>query len=299
MNKEYKAIILGANGYIGSHLSLYLSNQGWNIYNYDIQPDSSFDNYKQIDIKDSEQLLKTDFNVDYVFLFSGITGTSSGFNNYKSFIDINEVGLLNVLNILSQHHNKPRVVYPSTRLVYKGGELPLKEDDEKEAKSIYAINKLACENYLKLYNNVFNIHYSIFRICVPYGNFFSSKYSYGTIGSFIEKATSGNPITLYGDGSLKRTYTYIEDICRQIEKCILCPSSVNEIFNIGGETFSLKEVAQRIASLYNVEVDTVAWPDMDLKIESGHTFFDDTKIKTAIGDIFYTNLLDLNWIQNG
>lgn len=58
----------------------------------------------------------------------------------------------------------------------------MKEDDEKETKTIYAVNKIACENLLYAYRQNFDIPYTIFRICVPFGNMFSDDYSFGTIG---------------------------------------------------------------------------------------------------------------------
>ena len=48
----------------------------------------------------------------------------------------------------------------------------------------------------------FHSHFTIFRICVPYGNLIDELYSYGTIGFFINRAMKGQNITIYGDGSL-------------------------------------------------------------------------------------------------
>ncbi len=296
---KYKAIIFGSNGYIGRHFSLYLSNKGWDILNCDIQSDSSFGNYKKIDITNNDELSKLNYEVDYIFFFSGITGTLAGFNNYEEFVSINEIGLLNLLNRLKLQSVRPVVIFPSTRLVYKGKDGPLKENDEKEPKTIYAVNKLACEHFLKMYYNMFGIPYYVFRICVPYGNLFSSDYSYGTIGHFINMAKQGAPITLFGGGEVKRTFSYIGDICSQIEKTILHFESVNDIYNVGGETFSLGDIATRISEMYNpVAVKSIPWPDIDLKMESGHTYFDDSKIINIIGDFEYMKFSDFNWLAD-
>ena len=79
-----------------------------------------------------------------------------------------------------------KIVFPSTRLVYKGKDEPLLENDTKEFKTIYSINKYACEQYLKMYSDVFDIRYCIFRICVPYGSLLDGVSSYGTAEFFIE-----------------------------------------------------------------------------------------------------------------
>ena len=75
----------------------------------------------------------------------GKTGTITGFGNYEEFIDINEKALLNILNEYRNQHSSAKIIYPSTRLVYRGDDMPLKEDAVKEFKTIYAINKYACE----------------------------------------------------------------------------------------------------------------------------------------------------------
>ena len=106
-----------------------------------------------------------------------------------------------------------------------------KEDDEKETKTIYAVNKIACENLLYAYRQNFDIPYTIFRICVPFGNMFSDDYSFGTIGFFIRQASNDRRITLYGDGSIKRTFTSMHDLCKQIVEVGMERVSDGEIYN--------------------------------------------------------------------
>lgn len=289
------AIIFGCNGYIGKHLSFYLAEEGWNITNYDIQEVSVLENYSKIDITNTSILANLDFNVDYIFWLSGITGTIDSFYKVDLFIDINERGLVNLLTILKDNTHKPHIIYPSTRLVYKGADFPLKEDSAKETKTVYAVNKLACEAYLDAFNTIYDIPYTIYRICVPYGNIFSEQYSYGTIGFFVKKALSGDNIVLYGDGSLKRTFTYITDLCWQIIKTCTLDKARNKIFNIGGETLSLKEAAGVIALRFGVEIECVDWPELALKLESGHTYFDDTAIQQLLLGYKYTLLSEQRW----
>jgi len=295
--KIEKCAILGANGYIGSHLSAFLSKQGYEVANYDIQEKSNLKNYKKIDISDLDSINCLDLDVKYLFVFSGLTGTFVGFAKYKSFIDVNETGLLNLLDYIQKSSYRPHIIFPSTRLIYKGSKYPLKEDDEKETKTIYAVNKLACEGFLYAYNSMYNIPYSVFRICVPYGNFLTNNYSFGTIGFFLNKALKGEDIVLYGDGSLKRTFTHVTDLCNQIIECVKNSSSVNGIYNIGGETYSLKDTATLIANKYGVGIKFVPWPKEDLKMESGDTFFDDSKINRVIGQRKYISFSEFNWIN--
>lgn len=285
MNNKTTCTILGANGYLGRHLTFSLHQKGFRVFTYDIQPERNPNipkevPYEAFDIcQNYEHVI---FDVDYLFVFSGITGTKNGFDNYKTFIEVNEIGLLNILTKVKDMERKPKIIFPSTRLVYKGEEYALPEGAEKETKTIYAANKLACEHYLQMYANCFDIKYTIYRICVPYGNQFDGEFSYGTIGAFLNRAKSGGAITLYGDGEIKRTLTHVNSICQQITDSMSLPESDNQTLNIAGETFSLKELAIKIASIYGTEVSFIPWNDMDLKIESGSTVFDGEKIEQLI-----------------
>ena len=300
-NAKLTCSVLGANGYIGRHLVHFLKEKGFTVYAYGQNPTPHPSlpaeiQYNQFDIRNSESVAKINFNVDFVFVFSGITGTKISFEQYQLFTEVNEIGLLHVLNKISTLEMKPRVIFPSSRLVYKGADYPLKEEDEKEAKTIYAANKLNCERFLETYKQQFEIPFTIFRICIPYGNLFDDNFSYGTIGFFLSKAKQGLPITLFGDGNLKRTFTHIESLCEQIITTSTSNLSINSTFNISGETLTLKDVAKKIAVHFKTNLEYTDWPGVDLLLESGHTEFDNQKITKFISN-HNINLFS-NWIMN-
>ena len=159
---------------------------------------------------------------------------------------------------------------------------------------MYAINKLACEGILYAYNKSFDIPYTIFRISLPYGNMLSTDYSFGTVGFFINQAKAGNDITIYGGGNIKRTFTHMEDLCYQIVQGSIKVESNGEIYNIGGQTLSLNEAAEIVAKKFGTNVVSVDWPDRDIRIESNHTYFDDTKIRSLLNIVEYKRLEDFS-----
>lgn len=296
MEKNKKCIVFGANGYIGKHLVFFLEKLGYHVIASGRQNINNINNFIEVDISDKNQLLNFDWDVDFVFVFAGITGTFNGFDNFEKFNQVNEINLLNILNAIRNSSYRPLVIFPSSRLVYQGKDYPLKEDDLKEAKTIYAANKIACEFLLKAYQNAFDIDFTIFRICVPYGNLLGIEYSYGTTGFFIKQAKTNKVINLYGDGSLRRTFTHIEDICNQIVNTISSPASKGETYNIGGEDLSLSEVANLIATKYKAKINYIPWPEMDLKLESGSTVFNSEKIKS--NTIYKLKHSFLEWVVN-
>lgn len=288
-----KCAIIGSKGYIGKHLEYYLKQKKNDVVCYDVV-ESEDVNYHRCDLTDFESVRRIiDLKVDYIFMFAGLTGTYVGFDKANIFVNVNEMGLINLLNCIRESKYRPKIIFPSTRLIYKGADKALKEDDEKETKTIYAVNKIACENLLYAYRQNFDIPYTIFRICVPFGNMFSDDYSFGTIGFFIRQASNDRRITLYGDGSIKRTFTSMHDLCKQIVEVGMERVSDGEIYNIGGHTYSLRNAAEIIASYYKAEISFISWPERDLKMESGSTYFDSSKIERVMGKNVFESLEEL------
>ena len=282
--KNKKCLVFGADGYIARHLVHYLLQSGSTVVAFGHSPKAQRDeiNYRVVDVAERASLDGIDWDVDAVFLFAGLTGTYDGFQRTEQFVKINEIGLLNILELIRASGFRPRLVFPSTRLVYRGSDTALREDAPCEPKTVYAVNKLACEYLLRAYSNSFDIDHTIYRICVPYGNVIGSQYSYGTVGAFMKQAATNKVIRIYGDGSLRRTYTHIEDLCDQILDSCLADSTRNQTFNTFGEDVSLRSVAGAIAKKYGAMLKFTPFPDKDLRIESGHTVFDANRLQGLI-----------------
>ncbi len=265
------------------------------LYDYQEKHLDGLPNYHQINVLSSTSVSTIDFDSDLIFLFTGKTGTTEGFENPLQYIDINEKSLLNLLTEYIKNNSKAKIVFPSTRLVYKGKGVPLKEDSEKEFKTIYSMNKYSCENYLKQYSLVFNVKYVIFRICVPYGSLIEGASSYGTCEYMLKRAKDGQAISLYGDGTQRRTFTHIEDLCNIIIDASMDDNCSQDVFNIGGESYSLLEVASLIDRRYHNGIVFTEWPKKQFLIESGDTVFDDTKLKKILNCKYKTSFAD--WIN--
>ena len=298
-----KIVVVGANSHIARNVLYTLQDmdEQFEVKLYDFA-DSQIDgatNYESVNMVSSNSVKKLDLDCDIIFMFVGKTGSVNGFDDFDTFINVNERALLNLLNEYRRQQSKAKIIFPSTRLVYKGREGPQKEDSEKEFKTVYAINKYACEQYLEQYNRVFNLQYCIFRICIPYGTMIKNASSYGTAEFMLSKAKKGENISLYGDGSIRRTLTHMEDLCNILIRGALSDKCKNDVFNVGGEDYSLKEMAELIAKKYGVGIDYVSWPEMALKIESGDTVFDDTKLQSLCPYEFKHKFFDWARLNEG
>lgn len=266
--------IFGAKGYLGRQLTYYFSRKDDLCTGFDV-PTCDVTNVGFWNAFDPK-------SYDAILFFAGLTGTERGFDEALKFTSVNEFGLLNLLTKLAPlGPSAPRIVFPSSRLIYKGRTKALKESDEKEVKTVYAVNKLACEGYLAAYSNRFGLPYNVIRICVPYGSILSAEYSYGTIGLFLKQLEEKGLITLFGGGVVRRTFTHVEDICRSVD--VMVRGGINGVYNVGGTDLSLFECAQLLARKHHGAVQAVDWPSVAFAIESGSTVFDATKLNEDFG----------------
>ena len=279
-----KIALFGNKGYLGSQLEYALGHASVSIDGFD-RPDCNV-----IDESFWKSCAPADY--DAVLFFVGLTGTEQSFTCADRFLSVNELGLIRLLTCLAPlGKDAPKVIFPSSRLVYRGSEQLLLEDAPKEAKTVYAASKLACEYYLQAYHERYGIPYSVVRICVPYGNLVSGHYSYGTIGFFLKQAEQGGLINLYGDGTQRRTFTHVRDVCAAVMH--LMRNDANGIFNVGGGNYSLVEVARLIAQKRGVNVAFVLWPEVAQRLESGSTCFDSTKLDKLVGMGPYHDIHDM------
>lgn len=284
--------VIGSNGYLAKHVAKELFRLHYDdTILVDIGPPLFFTSARHVqwDVREkNEGIIDIIKDCEYVFCFAGLTGTVQSINQYSDFIQTNEIGLLNLLEPLRMSGLTSKVIFPSTRLVYKGktGQR-LKEGDEKECKTVYAMNKLACEAYLKIYHDCFDTRYTIFRICVPYGNTLGKSLSYGSLKHFFDRARENKNVIVYGEGLQRRTFTHVSDIARIVVSGSLDERTDNGVFNVGGpDHLAIVDVAKRIADRYGVGVDFRDWTALDSATESGDTMFDSSKLDDIVPPLY-------------
>jgi nucleoside-diphosphate-sugar epimerase len=151
--------------------------------------------------------------------------------------------------------------------------------------SIYAVHKIAAENYLRVFRRTANLRSIVVRLTNPYGPHQSHESrSYGILNRFIRAAARGEEITIFGDGSQRRDYIFVDDVIRAFLLLPLSERCHNETFNLGGlESISLGAAAEHIAQLAGNKVKSAPWPDDFALIETGDFRSDCSKIQRLIG----------------
>lgn len=133
--------------------------------------------------------------------------------------------------------------------------IPVAEGHPTEPLVSYGIAKLAIEKYLNLYWYLHGLEYSVLRVANPYGERQRVDTAQGAVAVFLSKALAGDPIEIWGDGSVTRDYIYIEDV---VDAFIMAMNHEGEprVFNIGsGEGRSLNQLLTTIEDLLGRPVE--------------------------------------------
>jgi nucleoside-diphosphate-sugar epimerase len=157
-------------------------------------------------------------------------------------------GIKNVLN-LSKNSSVKRVFFSSSSEVY--GEpvvLPQHEHTTPlNSRVPYAVVKNVGESFCKSYHQEFGLDYTIFRFFNTYGPNQSTDF---VVAKFLASALKGEDITIYGDGSQTRTFTYVDDTVTTCLNCLYDNKVVNDVINIGNDKlYTVLELAQVIIAL--------------------------------------------------
>lgn len=271
--------IIGANSSLARNFIFFLRDKNVLLNLYDIQDRQAdgFENYRRIDLLDNNDVEKIDFCCDAVFIFTGLTGAALSMKEANRFIDINEKVLVNILDVVKRHNSGCKIIFPSSRLVYKDGEDKLKETDALEARSVYALNKIFAESVLNLYQRSFGVRYTVFRIAIPFGELNPSSSKYGILANLVEQGKKGE-ISLFGDGSGVRTFTHVLNICQALYFGSTSTDTDNQIYNIGGHAYTLLEIAKLISKDSGCKIAFYPWPEDLLKVEVKNGRLDSSKL---------------------
>jgi UDP-glucose 4-epimerase len=168
--------------------------------------------------------------------------------NPREDLNVNVGGSFNVFESCLLH-NIERVVYTSTSSIYGNPKkLPICERHKKSFLNFYSASKFSAETYAKTFFEVFGLPVSIIRYSNVYGDNQSPSNSYcGVIGKFMEAAILNKPISIHGNGTQTRDYTYIEDAIDATIAAAISLKAIGKDYNIGtGKETSVNELAQHI-----------------------------------------------------
>ena len=282
-----KYVVTGGAGFIGSHLTKILVEQGHKVTVIDNLHTGKKENLESIkekisfvkgDVLDNKLLNEIIMDVDGVFHQAALASVQDSFSRPDEYNEVNVNGTENILKLAKK--NDFKIVYASSSSVYGNPEsIPIKESDSKNPINPYAETKLRKEElaikYSKMGVKVIGLRY--FNV---FGKGQSKEYA-GVLKLFLEKIRDGLAPKINGDGTQFRDFVYVEDVARA--NIMSMKSDVDhEFFNVGTNTsITILDLAKTIIKYSNLDIEPIFGPA--LKGDVMKTIADISLIKEKTG----------------
>jgi len=228
------------------------------------------------------------YKFDYVFHLAAYAAEGLSHFIRKFNYENNLIGSINLIN-QSVNHKIKCFVFTSSIAVYGKGQLPMREDMTPLPEDPYGIAKLAVEQDLKSAHEMFGLDYVIFRPHNVYGEYqnIGDKYR-NVVGIFMNQLMQNKPLTVFGDGTQTRAFSYIGDVAPYIAQSVNIKDAYNQIMNIGADQeFTVNELASKVMKVMNIDGVINKLPARN---EVLHAFSDHSKVNQIFNINKYTSL---------
>ncbi len=236
-------LVTGGAGFIGSHIVDRLLSEGFEVTVIDNLSTGQLENvahhqdkkdfhFIKGDIRNFDLVKNTLQNVDAVFHEAALVGMTCSVEDPVQTNEVNVTGTLNLLKAGVDSDVK-RFVYASSAAVYgKTETLPHHEDLTPQPISPYGASKLAAENYVRVFLDVYGLE----TVCLRYFNVYGTRQTFspysGVITIFINRLLSNQPPIIYGDGEQTRDFIDVQDVVDANMLGLVKKDGVSQVFNV-------------------------------------------------------------------
>jgi UDP-glucose 4-epimerase len=260
-----RVLVLGGNGFLGSHIVDELLPRNHEIsvlgrfVNKEHKPVTHV-HYYWGDFSDSMLMAEALEAVDLVIHCISTTVPSTSNRNPTLDIQQNLVTTVNLLESMTSAGVKRLIYLSSGGTVYgTPKQLPVNEEHPLNPICSYGVVKVAIENYIGMFKALYGLKPIILRPSNPYGTRQRHTGVQGALSTFVNNTVSNKPITIWGDGEIRRGYIYVKDmavLCR-----LAVESSVEGIFNVcSGTSHSLNELLALTQSIIGIKPNVTYQP---------------------------------------
>ncbi|MCC6838501.1 MAG: NAD-dependent epimerase/dehydratase family protein [Bacteroidia bacterium] len=305
-----KSLVTGGAGFIGAHVTNHLIELGHSVvvlddlsggFKENVNPKAVFVQGSINDYALLEKLFAEE-KFDYVYHLAAYA--AEGLSHFIKRFNYNNnvIGSINLINQAVLHKIKC-FVFTSSIAVYGKGQLPMREDMVPMPEDPYGIAKYAVEMDLKTTHEMFGLNYVIIRPHNVYGEYQNIGDRYrNVVGIFMNQLMQGKPLTVFGDGTQTRAFSYIGDVAPYIANSVNVPQAYNEVFNIGGDQdYSVNELATEVMNAMEIHQPL---RHLEARNEVQHAYSDHSKMKNVfnISKDNYTSLSEglrkmANWAK--
>lgn len=297
--KDKSVLITGGLGFIGSNLGRKLVGLGAHVTLVDsLVPEyggnkfniSDFDHKVKVnvcDVRDPYAMRHLIKGKDLLFNLAGQTSHIDSMNHPATDLEINAAAQLSILESCRKVNPAIKIVFASTRQLYgKPDYLPVDECHPIRPVDVNGINKWAGEQYHLLYSNVYGIRSCVLRLTNTYGPGMRIKDARQTfLGIWIRIIQEGMPFKVFGDGSQRRDFNYVDDCVEALLRVGESDVANGKVYNLAGhEVVSLKALAETLVVLSpGSNFELIPFPEERKNIDIGDYFGDCSLITNELG----------------
>jgi NAD dependent epimerase/dehydratase len=295
MKNDKIALITGADGFIGSHLTEMLVEKGYKVRA--LSQYNSFNNWGWLentncidkikvltgDVRDQHYCKHITKEVDIIFHLAALIAIPYSYLAPDSYVDTNIKGTLNICQAAKENGNI-RVIHTSTSEVYGTAQyIPIDEKHPVNPQSPYSASKVAADSMAMSFYHSFKLPVTIAR---PFNTYGPRQSARAVIPTIITQIATGKKKINLGDTSPTRDFNYVEDTCRGILGIAENDQTIGEIINIGSNSeISIGNTLDLIKELMNSDVKFVVDKER-IRPEKSEVFrlcCDNTKIQQLTG----------------
>jgi len=282
-------LVTGGAGFIGSHVAEELTHLGYQVVVLDDLSGGFLSNVAEkvafvegsvIDTALVQSMFRQ-YKFDYVFHLAAYAAEGLSHFIRKFNYENNVLGSINLINAAINHEVKC-FVFTSSIAVYGNTQSPLREDLCPLPEDPYGVAKLAVEQDLRIAQAMFGMPYIIFRPHNVYGERqnIGDKYR-NVIGIIMNQILQDKPVTIFGDGTQTRAFSYIGDVAPIIARSIDIHEAYNQVVNIGSDkSCSINDLAAAVAVAMGVDARIV---HLEPRHEIQHAFASHNKMRRIFG----------------
>lgn len=289
-----RILVTGGLGFIGSHLVRTLGSLRAEVLAFDLRDPGRYPgattapgvSVEVADVRDELIVGRSVADRDIVFHLAGQTSHVDSMNDPYADLEQNCAATLSLLEALRRQRSSATVVYTGTRQIYGRPQyLPVDEQHPVKPLDINGVHKAAAESYLAVYSRAYGVRTCVVRLTNTYGEGMALDDRQSFLGHWLGQLVAGREIEVYGDGTRRRDFTYVDDVVHALLLAGASERAQGQVYNLGGGgTLTLREVAELLIVVHGSgSYQLVPFPPERLPIDIGDYEADYTKIQAALG----------------